>query len=122
MATPVAKAVLTAGAAILSAVSSFRQADATEDLAALEAQREAARKVAGVETDIQESPYGTGTLKEDIQETYQAIDYSQRQAQQAMADRDAAAYEEALSAGGLVKKPIRKRTRKKKGKGLAQSK
>ena len=42
MATPVAKAVLTAGAAILSAVSSFRQADATEDLAALEAQREAA--------------------------------------------------------------------------------
>tara|TARA_R100001129_G_C5212285_1_gene217064 strand:- start:39 stop:563 length:525 start_codon:yes stop_codon:yes gene_type:complete len=42
MATPIAKAVLTAGAAILSAVSSFRQADATEDLAALEAQREAA--------------------------------------------------------------------------------
>ena len=87
-----------------------------------EQQREEARKVRGEKTDTQESPYGTGTLKEDIQETYQAIDYSQRQAQQAMADRDAAAYEEALSAGGLVKKPIRKRTRKKKGKGLARSK
>ena len=35
--TPIVKAAITAGAAIVSAMSSFKQADATEDLAALEA-------------------------------------------------------------------------------------
>jgi len=42
MAAPIVKAAITAGAAILSALSSFRQADATEELADLEAQREEA--------------------------------------------------------------------------------
>tara|TARA_R100001530_G_scaffold131700_1_gene103540 strand:- start:1004 stop:1522 length:519 start_codon:yes stop_codon:yes gene_type:complete len=42
MATPFVKAAIMAVGAVVSAVSSFRQADATEDLAALEAQREAA--------------------------------------------------------------------------------
>ena len=41
--TPIAKAAFTALGAVVSAVGSFRQASATEDQAALEAQREQAR-------------------------------------------------------------------------------
>ena len=42
MANPYVKAAIMAGTAIMSGLSSFRQADATEELAALEAQREEA--------------------------------------------------------------------------------
>ena len=53
--TPIVKAAITAGAAIVSAMSSFKQADATEDLAALEAERERKKGLAEAEQRAREA-------------------------------------------------------------------
>ena len=53
--TPIVKAAITAGAAIVSAMYSFKQADATEDLAALEAERERKKGLAEAEQRAREA-------------------------------------------------------------------
>tara|TARA_R110002110_G_scaffold8601_2_gene43073 strand:+ start:64 stop:2196 length:2133 start_codon:yes stop_codon:yes gene_type:complete len=98
-------------------------ADIKRDEEEKELQREEARKVRGEKTFIQESPYGEGQLSPATEEVTRTGERIERDLRDIPEPSTASpSYEEALSAGGLVKKPIRKRTRKKKGKGLARSK